>query len=105
MPKRSKYNAQKTTYNGVVFDSKAEAKRAQEIDWIIASGEVLRVEYQPRFDIVVNEKKIGFYKADFKVYYSDGRVEIEDVKGMKTPIYKIKKKLVEALYGIDILEM
>lgn len=100
----SKYGNKKTRYNGRVYDSKKEANRAMEIDLMIRSGDVKSVEVQPSFPIVVNGKKICTYKADFKITYSDGDVVIEDVKGMRTDVYKIKKRLVEALYGINILE-
>lgn len=101
----NKYGAKKTEYNGVTFDSKAEAHRAYELDMLKKSGEVTDIEYQPVFDVVVNNKKICKYKADFKVTYSDGHVEIEDVKGVRTPVYKLKKKLVEALHDIEIIEI
>ena len=47
--------------------------------------------------------KVGFYKADFR-YMQDGELIVEDVKGMKTPIYNLKKKMIKAIYGIEILE-
>ena len=100
----NKYGAKKTEYNGITFDSKAEAHRAYELDMLKHSGEVTKVEYQPSFDCIVNGKKICKYIADFKVTYADGHVEYEDTKGFKTPVYKIKKKLVEALFDIEIIE-
>ena len=104
---RSKYNAQKTIYNGVKFDSKKEANYCAKLDMLkkaTGNDKVISYELQPRYDIIVNEKKIGFYKADFKVLYRN-RVEVIDVKGFKTDVYKIKKKLVEAIYGIKIIEV
>jgi hypothetical protein len=47
---------------------------------------------------------VGTYFADFKVTYGDGRVEVVDVKGVKTPLYRFKKKCVEAGYNIIIKE-
>jgi len=102
---RTKYNAKRTEYNGVTYDSKREANRAWELDMMIKAGDVLKVERQPRFDIYANGKFIAFYKADFKVFYPKGYFEVEDVKGMRTPMYRIKKKLVEAIYGITIIEI
>jgi hypothetical protein len=66
---------------------------------------VRKWEAQPRFPIVHEGIKICTYVGDFKVEYPDGRVEIEDTKGMLTPIYKLKKKLVKAFYGIEIKEL
>lgn len=104
-PRQSKYGNTRTYYNGRTYDSKAEAKRAGELDILLRAGHIKSWEPQPKFEIVVNEKKICTYRADFKVEYPDGTTEIEDVKGVRTPVYKLKKKLVEALYGIEIQEL
>jgi hypothetical protein len=101
----NKYNAKKTEYNGVIYDSKKEANRAMELDLMIKAGDVIKVERQPRFDIYVNGVFIAYYKADFKIFYPKGYFEVEDVKGMKTPVYRLKKKLVETIYGITINEI
>lgn len=107
--KKNKFGAQKTEYNGRVFDSKKEARRAFELEAMRRAGEVVKIDYQPRYDIIVNGKNIGYYKADFRVTYSDGRIEIEDVKGLKKgsaySVFRIKKKLVEALYDVKIVEI
>ena len=107
----NKFNAKKIIISGIIFDSKKEGlyylrllmlKKAK-----VDSERVIKIELQPRYDIVINRKKIGFYKADFKVTYSD-RVEIIDVKGLKKgsayQLFRLKKKLVEALYSIEIIE-
>jgi hypothetical protein len=101
----SKYNAIKTEYAGEVYDSKKEAGRAQELDFLLKGNVITGWERQPVFECVVNKKKICTYRADFKVTYPKGYFEIEDVKGFKTPVYRLKKKLVEALYGIEIKEI
>lgn len=92
-----------------MFDSKAEATRAHELWLLQLSGEVKEVEYQPKFPIVINDKKVADYIADFRVIYSDGHVEIEDVKGLKKgaaySLFKLKKKIVEAMYSIEIKEV
>jgi len=99
----SKYRSVKTTIDGIKFDSKKEAKRYQELKILERVGEVKSLELQPRYDLIVNTVKIGFYKADFR-YIQDEKEVVEDVKGMKTPIYNLKKKLVKAIYGIEIYE-
>lgn len=109
---KNKFNAKKTTVDGIVFDSKKEAAYYLKLKQLTkATNEkdrVKQIEFQPRYNIIVNEKKIGFYKADFKVYYSD-RIEIIDVKGLKKgaayQLFKLKKKLVEAIYNINIIEV
>ncbi len=105
----NKFGAIKTEYDGRVFDSKAEAARAHALWLLKLSGEVVDVEYQPQFEIVVNGKKVGKYVADFRVRHKDGTVVVEDVKGLKKgsaySIFRLKKKIVEALYGIEIVEI
>jgi len=55
---------------------------------------------------VVKDRKVGEYRADFRyVEARTGKLIIEDVKGVKTAVYRLKKKLFEALYGIEITEV
>lgn len=100
---RSKYNAKKTEVGGIMFDSKKEARRYSQLKLLGKSGVISDLVLQPKFDLVINSVRCGFYKADFQ-YIKNGEVVIEDVKGFKTPIYNLKKKLVKALYNIDIFE-
>lgn len=104
----SKYHNIKTAYRGEMYDSKKEAEFAMLLDSLKRardpSEKVWIVERQVPFEIVINNKKICKYIADFRVQYHDGHFEIIDVKGMKTAIYRLKKKLVEAQYGIEIKE-
>jgi len=102
----SKYHAIRTEVDGYVFDSRAEARRYEDLKLLERIGEIGDLELQPQFPIVVNGKKIGKYIADFR--YMDKvkkEVVIEDVKGMKTPVYRLKKKLVEAIYSVVITEI
>lgn len=107
--KGNKFGAIKTEYKGRIFDSKKEAQRAFELDCMIRAGEVTKVEYQPKYEIVINGQKVSNYFGDFRVHYPDGRVEVEDVKGLKRgasyQIFRLKKKLVKALFGIEIIEI
>lgn len=104
----SKYGNKRTEYNGRTYHSKREAEFARQLDLMRFAKDpkekVVRVKPQPRFPIVVNGKKICTYVSDFEVEYADGRVEVVDVKGYKTNLYKLKKKLVEATYNITIIE-
>lgn len=99
----SKYHAVKTTIDGIVFDSKAEAARYNTLKLLERNGDIKLLAIHPQFILNVNGQKIGKYIADFS-YYENGKHIVEDVKGVKTPVYRLKKKLVKALYGIDILE-
>ena len=109
----SKYNSRKTVIDDITFDSKKEAKRYVELKKKQEEGEIsdlrLQVPFElvPSFTIEIDGKKRKRrnirYIADF-VYYEDGQKVVEDVKGRKTDIYKLKKKLFEYKYKITIKE-
>ena len=101
----SKYRAQPVVLDGVRFASKAEGRRYGELSMLQKLGEISGLELQPKFPIVIGGKTIATYVADFAYFTRTERV-IEDVKGVKTPVYRLKKKLVEALYpGVRITEV
>ena len=60
---------------------------------------------QVPFLMVLNGVKICTYYADFVVYFPSGKVEVIDVKGFKTDVYKLKKKMMLAFHGIYIKEV
>jgi hypothetical protein len=103
-----KYKNIKTVINGITFDSKKEAAYYGILKLKQKAGLIDRFEMQVRYDLVVNNVNIGFYKADF-VTYKHGKVfEVIDVKSEitnKLPVYRLKKKLMKAIYGIDIVEI
>ena len=98
---QSKYSNKKTSYKGIIYDSKKEAKRAYELDMMQRAGLIHNLERQKSFELQpsfkVNGKTVRAitYIADF-VYIKDGKTIVEDVKGSKktlTEVYRIKKKL------------
>ncbi len=91
------------TVDGIVFASKKEATRYGELKILQRQGVIINLRLQPKYDCIVNGKKICGYVADFLYETPEGEV-VEDVKGFKTRIYRLKKKLVEALYGFEITE-
>lgn len=103
-----KYNNVKTEVNDILFDSKKEAKYYGILRLKQKAKLIDSFEMQVKYDIIVNDHKIGFYKADF-VTYKDGKVlEVIDVKSemtKKLPVYRLKKKLIKAIYGFDIVEI
>lgn len=102
-PKPNKYSAIKTEVDGIIFDSKREATRYQDLRYRQAAGEISDLKLQVSYPLVVNGVKIATYRADFE--YLEGEQKItEDAKGCKTPTYRIKKKLMLAIYGIEIRE-
>jgi len=94
----NKYRNRKTMYNDVLYDSMREASYARELDLRVKAKDIITWSGQPKFPIIVNEKKICTYIADFEVIKNDGTVEYVDVKGMETTVFKLKWKLVKALY-------
>lgn len=102
-----KYHNTKTENKGIVFHSKAESSRYSELLLLIKSGDIDCLTLQPKFLLQDSFKdrdgkthrKIE-YIADFK--YRDVRYNlpvVEDVKGMRTEVYKLKKKLFLKKYG------
>lgn len=96
-------NAQRTTVDGVTFDSKREAERWQQLRLQERAGAISNLRRQVPFALVVNRMLICQYFGDF-VYERDGREVVEDAKGMRTETYRLKKKLMLAIYGIEIEE-
>jgi hypothetical protein len=116
--KRSKYGAIKQTVDGIVFHSKREAKRYCELKLLEKIGEIRCLELQPRYPLYAPEHRdghvlLGTYVADFRYQVlalaaneDEGYgCRVEDAKGFRTPLYRWKKKHVEAQYGIEIREV
>lgn len=103
---RSKYGNTWVTIDGRKFQSKAEGRRYERLrDWQ-KEGRISGLEMQPRFPIVIEGEKVATYVADFRyVDKESGDVVIEDVKGAIKAVYRLKKALVEALYGVVIVEV
>lgn len=109
LPKRAKYRAVPTVVDGIRFASKKEAKRYSELKLMEKAGEIHDLIRQPEYHLVIGEEDVGRYVADFA--YRKRRpgtmlseTVVEDCKGFKTPLYRLKKRLVKAIYGIEILE-
>ncbi len=114
--KRSKYGATPTVVDGIRFDSKKEAERYGELKIREQAGDICGLEVQPRFTLYVMTTgqqepggysvQVGEYRADFR-YAAAGAVVVEDVKSTatRTPLYRLKKKMVEAIYGITVVEV
>lgn len=102
----SKYHNRRTVVDGITFDSKREATRYAELRLLEKAGEIRELGVHTRYQIVVSGTKVGVYVADFD--YRDlrtGEPVVEDVKGVRTAVYRLKKRLVKALLGIEIVEV
>lgn len=105
MRRYSKFNAKKTVIDGIKFDSKREAERYCELKLLEKAKEIRNLELQPRFLLQdkfkdkqgKTHRKIE-YVADFLYIDKDGKAIVEDVKGVMTDVYKLKKKLFLNLY-------
>lgn len=110
---RNKYKAQPTEVDGIWFASKAEARRYSELKLLEKAGEIRQLELQPRFRLSCAcagapsmRAKVGEYIADFRYRQGPyGVLVIEDVKGVKTALYRWKKKHFELQYGLMITEI
>lgn len=97
---RSKYKNVPTQIDGITFHSKKEAERYGVLMILQRSGKISNLELQPKYKLTVEGKHIANYIADFTYFDRQCvRPVVEDVKGMKTPVYNLKKKLFLALYG------
>jgi len=92
----------------VVFDSKKEARRFDDLILLLKAGKISGLMLQPSFEIIPQVKCEGHrtmalrkYVADFR-YVENGITIVEDVKGFKTDMYRIKKQLFLAKYGKEI---
>jgi len=108
--RRSKYGAVPTVVDNIRFASKAEARRYAELLLLQKAGEIEALELQPKFPLLVNGVKVATYIGDFRYFALDRHSPpfeiIEDVKGgPTTPVYRLKKKLVLALHGVEITEV
>lgn len=109
--RRNKYGAKPTVVDGIRFASQKEALRYVTLKQMERAGEIAGLELQHPIELIafgVGDKLVvvGRYICDFK-YFDRRRDEpvYEDVKGVRTDVYKLKKKIVEANYGIAIREV
>lgn len=102
----NKYHARKVALDGYVFDSGAEARRYQELLLMQRSGMIWDIAVHPVYPLEVDGLHITNYEADFRYRLRDGnQIVVEDVKGVKTDVYRIKRRLMKVCYGIDIVEV
>src|SRR5574343_598301 len=95
MKRGNKYGAAKTTVNGITFDSRAEAAFYEYLLPLQKIGRIEKIELQKTFTLYAGIK----YIADFVVTTKDGPIRYIDVKGVETPVFKLKRKLFEKDVG------
>lgn len=114
--RQNKYGNRKTEVDGIVFDSKHEAMRWIELKYMERAGLIRDLKRQVKFCLVPTiegeGKKIRqravYYVADFEYWeknYDCWKHVVEDAKGVRTDVYKLKKKLMLWRHGIEIREV
>ena len=109
---RNKFNAKKTVVDGITFDSKAEARRYGELKLLHQAGEIHKLVVHPKYVLLepFTVKGIRYrgviYEADFS-YIENGKTVVEDCKGYRTQVYRLKKKLFLDRWGdrVDFREI
>lgn len=102
----NKYHARKTERDGFIFDSGDEADRYTQLRLMEQAGIIKDLELQPKFDCKVNGDHVTTYTADFR--YWDNKTNkqvVEDVKGVRTEAYVVRRNLTQALFRIKIVEI
>lgn len=104
--RRSKYGAQPVNIDGLRFDSKKEAARWNQLVLLERAGVIQGLRRQVPF-VLIDKSKYGRaikYVADFS-YMQDGVEIVEDAKGYRTDVYKLKKRMLAERYGIIVKEV
>ena len=108
-----KFKNQPVEVDGHRFPSKREARYYQELRYRERAGEVHNIELQPVFPIVIDGEPVRYrsgralkYTADFRFYDRlQRRTRVVDSKGHPTEAYKLRRALVEHIYGIEVEEV
>lgn len=126
MKGKSKYGSRKVTIDGITFNSIHEGNRYRELKLLERAGVISDLQLQVKYELIPAQREFcneiytkGRNKGSFKpgrllekecsyiadfVYIRDGKLVVEDAKGFKTEVYKIKRKLMLYTYGIRIQE-
>lgn len=107
-----KYNNTKKTVDGITFDSIIEARRYIILKARLEAGTISDLRLQPHYTIMEGYKDLSGtyirpvqYIADFSYIDEDGKRIVEDVKGVRTEAYAIKRKLIRDRFGVDVVEI
>jgi hypothetical protein len=99
----SKYGAIPTVLDGIRFASRREADRYAHLRVLALTGLITDLELQPAFALhALGGTKVAKYVADFAYRDAAGQLVIEDVKGVKTTVFRLKAKWLKAEHGIEV---
>lgn len=112
-PGASKFSNKKEEIDGIIFDSKKEAKVYLELKDLASKGEITKFDRQVNFELIPTQRdgqnkiieRPCQYKADFVVYHNDGEITAIDAKGMRDGKYTIKRKLMLHVHKIRVHEV
>lgn len=100
----NKYRAIPTLVDGLRFPSKREASRYSALKTRMLAHQITDLELQPTYSIDFNGFHICKVKLDFRYYdIATERMVIEDSKGMDNALSKLKRKLVKAFHGVEVV--
>lgn len=106
--KPGKYKSVGKWVDGIYFHSTKEANYYGTLKLRMKAGEIKNFRRQVRFKISINGVKITTYVCDFIIYFWDGTKQVIDVKSdftRKLEPFRIKKKLMQVLYNITVIEV
>lgn len=110
----SKYRNRKVTVDGILFDSVKEGRRYGELKLLERAGYITGLRLQVPYELLPNQKDCDGKVIERKVRYiadfvytdtKSGKEVVEDAKGVRTEVYRLKKKLMLDRYGIQIKEV
>lgn len=102
--KRNNRNAQKVEIDGIVFQSTFEGRRYMALKDCLNGGIITDLELQVSYPLIVNNVKVCDYFADFRYVKKDGTLIVEDAKGFRDALYRLKAKMFHAQEGFPIWE-
>lgn len=97
----NKYHAKSSIYNDTYYHSQFEAAYAQELDLRVKAKDIKSWRRQIRIHLGVNGFKIADYIMDFEITHNDDSLELVETKGFETDVWRMKWKLLEAIYSVD----
>lgn len=101
--KRHKYGAapkeKRTNAEGIVFDSKREMEVYEALRLQLKAGLIKRLDRQVKYPILLNDVHVCTVIIDFRVTHPDHSLEAIEVKGVATPVWRLKEKLFRAAYS------
>jgi len=94
----AKFGNRASDYNGYIYDSAFEADYARELDLRLNAKDIKAWKRQFKVSIDINDIHICNYYVDFEIEHNDGSFELIEVKGMETDVWRMKRKLLEAVW-------